>query len=37
MSVLKENTTIKENFKNKVDGLCLLNQIEDNSIKICFF
>lgn len=37
MSVLKENTTIKENFKNKVEGLCLLNQIEDNSIKVCLF
>lgn len=37
MEILKENATIKENYKNKIDGLCLLNQIEDNSIKICFF
>lgn len=37
MSVLKENATIKENYKNKTDGLYLLNQIQDNSIKVCLF
>lgn len=37
MDILRENATIKENYKNKIDGLCLLNQIEDNSIKVCLF
>lgn len=34
--MLKENATIKINHKNKIDGLELLNQIEDNSIKVGF-
>ncbi len=28
---------IKQNYKNKIDGLTLLKQIESNSIKTCFF
>lgn len=35
--ILKENATIKINYKNKIDGLDLLKQIEDNSIKEVFF
>ena len=29
--------SVKENFKNKMDGLKLLGQLEDNSIKTAFF
>lgn len=35
--ILKENTTIKINYKNKINGFDLLKQIEDNSIKDVFF
>jgi len=35
--ILKENSTVKVNFKNKIDGFELLNQLEDNTIKTIFF
>lgn len=35
--VLKENSNIKENYKNKIDGLELLSQIKDNSITSAFY
>ena len=35
--VLKENSNIKEHYKNKIDGLELLSQIKDNSITSAFY
>ncbi len=35
--ILNENSLIKENFKNKTDGLSLLKEIKDETIKVCFF
>ncbi len=35
--MLKENATVKINFKNKINGFDLLSQVEDNSIKTIFF
>lgn len=37
MTILKENSTIKINYKNKSDGILLLDQINDNVVKTCFF
>ena len=35
--MLKDNATVKINYKNKIDGFKLLEQINDVSIKTIFF
>lgn len=35
--VLKESSLYKENYKNKADGILLMRDIQDSSIKACFF
>lgn len=37
MGVLKKEANIKENFKNISDGIELLNQIKNESLKVIFF
>lgn len=37
MTILTENANININFKNKIDGIKLLNQIKSETIKTCFF
>lgn len=37
MTVLKDNATIKENYRNISDGIKLMEQIKDESISACFF
>lgn len=34
---LVENATVLANYKNKIDGLSLLNNVKDNSIATAFF
>lgn len=35
--MLKDNATVKINYKNKIDGFKLLEQINDVSVKTIFF
>lgn len=35
--ILRPGSEFKCNYKNKTDGLSLLNDIHDDSIKVCFF
>lgn len=37
LNVLRPGSTFQCNFKNKTDGLLLLKDILDSSIKVCFF
>lgn len=37
MSILKINATVNLNYRNIIDGIELLKQIEDNSLKAIFF
>lgn len=37
MPILKENSTIKENYENISDGLALMAQIKDKTVSECFF
>ena len=35
--LLKNNATVKINYKNRIDGIELLNHIQEASLKIVFF
>ena len=37
MEVIKNDSKIRENFKNISDGIDLLNQINNESLKVIFF